>query len=56
MPTFCVGSPDLHMRMEGGVPGDLATVAMLVNSLPQVVEAPPGLKTVLDLPPPRLVR
>lgn len=48
------GEPPVHLRFEGGVPGDAATAAILVNSLHQVVEAAPGLKTVLDIPPPRL--
>jgi 2,4-diaminopentanoate dehydrogenase len=47
------GEPRVHLRFEGGLPGDLATAAILVNTLPGVVEASPGLKTVLDLPPPR---
>ena len=54
--VFLSGSPDLHLRYEGGIPGDPATAAILVNSVPQVVAAAPGLVTVLDLPPPRIVR
>jgi 4-hydroxy-tetrahydrodipicolinate reductase len=54
--VILVGTPDVHLRFQGGIPGDAATAAILVNSLPQVVAAAPGLKTVLDLPPPRLVR
>jgi 4-hydroxy-tetrahydrodipicolinate reductase len=50
------GSPDVHLCFLGGVAGDEATAAVLVNTLPQVVAAAPGLLTVLDLPPPRLVR
>ena len=54
--VFLSGSPDLHVRYEGGIPGDPATAAMLVNTVPQVIAAPPGLVTIDDLPPPRLVR
>ena len=50
------GSPDVHLRFDGGIPGDQATAAVVVNSGAQVVAAAPGLKTVLDLPAPRLVR
>jgi hypothetical protein len=47
------GEPQLRVRIAGGVPGDVATAAILVNTLPRVVEAAPGLVTVLDLPPAR---
>ena len=54
--VYLHGTPDVNVRFEGGIPGDSATVAVLVNNLQQVVDAAPGLKTVLDLPPPRLLR
>jgi 4-hydroxy-tetrahydrodipicolinate reductase len=44
------GIPPLHVEIVGGTHGDRATVARVVNSLPAVVAAPPGLATVLDLP------
>lgn len=44
------GTPELKVTFEGGVHGDLATPAVVVNSIPQVINAPPGLLTVLDLP------
>jgi 4-hydroxy-tetrahydrodipicolinate reductase len=47
------GVPDLRAEIPGGLPGDLATAAVVVNSVPQVVAAAPGLKTMADLPPPR---
>ena len=47
-----VGTPDLSMRIEGGVAGDQATAAILVNSIPAVIDAAPGLVTVKDLPAP----
>jgi 4-hydroxy-tetrahydrodipicolinate reductase len=47
------GDPPLRLVIEGGVAGDVATVASLVNAIPRVVEAEPGLKTMLDLPIPR---
>lgn len=47
------GVPDLAVRVPGGFPGDLATAAVVVNSVAQVATARPGLLTMLDLPPPR---
>jgi 4-hydroxy-tetrahydrodipicolinate reductase len=47
-----VGTPDLRLRIEGGVAGDQATAAILVNSIPSVIAAAPGLVTVKDLPAP----
>jgi 2,4-diaminopentanoate dehydrogenase len=43
------GSPPLSMRISGGVHGDIATVAMVVNSIPKVLAAAPGLHTMRDL-------
>jgi hypothetical protein len=45
-----VGTPEIKLRIEGGVAGDQATAAVLVNSVPVVVDARPGLATVKDLP------
>ena len=53
---FLDGDPPVHLRFEGGIMGDSATAAILVNSTRQVVDAPPGLKTILDVAPPRLAR
>lgn len=47
-----VGTPELSLRIEGGVAGDQATAAILVNSIPSVIAASPGLATVKDLPAP----
>lgn len=46
------GSPALRSRVVGGLPGDLATAAVVVNAVPRVLAAPPGLVTMKDLPPP----
>lgn len=46
------GSPRLSMRMAGGVHGDIATAAIVVNSIPKVLGAAPGLHTMRDLPLP----
>jgi len=46
------GNPPLSMRIDGGIFGDTATIAALVNSIPKIMKAPPGLRTMLDLPVP----
>lgn len=43
------GTPRLHQRIEGGVNGDMGTEAALINLLPAVVTASPGLITTADL-------
>lgn len=45
--------PPMKLTFEGGIAGDQATAAILVNNLHGVVAARPGLLTVLDLPTPR---
>jgi len=42
--------PPMNLLVRGGIFGDTATVATLVNSIPLVVHAAPGLKTVKDVP------
>jgi len=49
------GNPNLHWRNSLGIPGDIATVAMIVNMVPRVLKARPGLLTMIDLPPPSAV-
>ena len=44
------GSPPLNVVIRGGVQGDLATAAVVVNAIPVVVDARPGLLTMADLP------
>ena len=43
------GVPAIHSRIEGGVHGDLATASMAINSIPKVIDARPGLRTMRDL-------
>ena len=47
------GEPPIDLVVRDGIFGDTATVAALVNAIPQILEAPPGLRTVADLPVPR---
>jgi 4-hydroxy-tetrahydrodipicolinate reductase len=44
------GDPPLDVVIHGGTHGDRSTVATIVNAIPAVIAASPGLKTVLDLP------
>ena len=46
------GVPRLSLKIPGGVPGDIATASIVVNSIPKVLAAPPGLQTMRDLPVP----
>ncbi len=43
------GKPPLTVRIEGGIHGDIATAAIVANSIPNVIAAPPGLRTMADL-------
>ncbi|PUA32904.1 MAG: dihydrodipicolinate reductase [Candidatus Terraquivivens tikiterensis] len=45
------GEPNLTWRCTTGTPGDIATVAMVLNSVRRVMEARPGLLTVKDILP-----
>jgi 4-hydroxy-tetrahydrodipicolinate reductase len=46
------GVPPLSLKLAGGVHGDIATTSIAVNSIPKVLEAPPGLHTMRSLPIP----
>jgi 4-hydroxy-tetrahydrodipicolinate reductase len=45
------GIPPVDMTIRGGVHGDSATPAVVVNILPSLKHLEPGLRTMLDLPP-----
>lgn len=46
------GSPRLYSKIAGGVHGDVATASITVNSIPKVLGAAPGLRTMRDMPLP----
>jgi 4-hydroxy-tetrahydrodipicolinate reductase len=48
------GEPPLDVVINGGVAGDQATVAALVNTAPRLLSAPPGLLLMTDLPLPQI--
>jgi 4-hydroxy-tetrahydrodipicolinate reductase len=50
------GEPSVSLRIPGGVFGDPATVAALVNTVPKIVLASPGLRTMMELPVPHILR
>ncbi len=45
------GIPPVDMIIRGGVQGDRATPAIIVNSIPKIMGLERGLRTMLDLPP-----
>lgn len=44
------GDPPLRSTIPGGVPGDVSTVAVLLNTAAVIGDAPPGLRTMSELP------
>jgi len=46
------GDPPLSLRIDGGIFGDTATIAALVNAVPKILKAQPGLRTMMELPLP----
>ena len=49
------GNPDIHMSIKPEVNGGVGTIAICVNMIPHVINARPGLKTMIDLPIPRAI-
>ena len=43
------GNPPISMKISGGVHGDVATASIVVNSIPKVIQAAPGLRTMKDM-------
>jgi len=43
------GMPPIEMTIKGGIHGDVTTEAMVVNSIPLLLKAPPGLRTMRDM-------
>jgi 4-hydroxy-tetrahydrodipicolinate reductase len=44
------GTPSIKLTVDGGIFGDQATIARMVNAIPVVHSAPPGLSDVFKLP------
>ncbi|MEM0295119.1 MAG: hypothetical protein QXS61_05030 [Candidatus Korarchaeum sp.] len=49
------GTPRIEEKKIGGVHGDIGTVAVVINMIPKVIKAAPGLVTMKDLPIPSAV-
>jgi len=45
------GEPPVELVWRGGVHGDIATVSLVLNALPSLLAAPPGLHTMASIPP-----
>ena len=46
---FIKGEPNLNFKVQGGVNGDIATSATIINSIPSLLKADPGLKSMGDI-------
>jgi len=49
------GTPNINMVNSPEVPGGIGTIAMCVNMIPQIINAKPGLQSMLTLPVPRAI-
>ena len=49
------GVPNINMAITPEIDGGIGTIAMCVNMIPHVINARPGLKTMIDLPVPRAI-
>lgn len=48
--VYITGVPNMEVIIRNGTPGDIATAAIVVNCIPSVINHPPGLITMKDLP------
>ncbi|MCK5844577.1 MAG: hypothetical protein KAG97_07715 [Victivallales bacterium] len=44
------GDPNIRSEIPGGVNGDVATCAITINAIKQILKAQPGLRTMSDIP------
>lgn len=49
------GTPEINLSVKPEIDGGIGTIAMCVNMIPHVLNASPGLKTMIDLPVPRAI-
>jgi len=43
------GNPRLYSKVDGGIHGDIATASIVVNTIPKIITAPAGLRTMRDM-------
>jgi 4-hydroxy-tetrahydrodipicolinate reductase len=44
------GNPNITSTIDGGLNGDVATCAITINAINQIIRAQPGLRTMVDIP------
>ena len=49
------GTPEINLAITPEVDGGIGTIAMCVNTIPHIINARPGLKTMIDIPVPRVI-
>ncbi|MDD2396824.1 MAG: 2,4-diaminopentanoate dehydrogenase [Tissierellia bacterium] len=49
------GTPNINLVNSPEVPGGIGTIAMCVNTIPMIINAKPGLNTMLTIPAPRAI-
>ncbi len=49
------GIPEINMSIKPEVAGGIGTISICVNMIPHLINAAPGLKTMIDLPVPRAI-
>ena len=49
------GVPPVNMANTPEIEGGIGTMAMIMNTIPHVINARPGLKTMIDIPVPRAI-
>ncbi|NCB38155.1 MAG: hypothetical protein EOM80_05235 [Erysipelotrichia bacterium] len=49
------GTPNVNLSNKPEIPGGIGTIAMCINMIPQIINARPGLHTMIDLPVPRAI-
>lgn len=47
-----IGTPNISMSIKPEIPGGTGTIAVVVNMIPKVINAAPGMLTMIDLPVP----